>query len=147
MPSWFGTPHLPEESTGLIGEVGMRNGMCYSEANRFEGDQKCHKVSKPGREGCRALVGWAGNRLCAGALSADKLFIFASDSGHKSHDSHKFTMAFQVQQFYDVETGQSNLGCGKFVAESGLTTSAMPRMRRKTSPSKELRHFKMMPHD
>ena len=52
--------------------------------------------------------------LCAGALSADKLFFFVSDSGHKSQDSHKFTIAFQVPQFYDdVETGQPNLGCGK----------------------------------
>jgi hypothetical protein len=43
--------------------------------------------------------------LFAGALSADKLFFFVSDSGHKSHSSHKFTL--------DDETGQSNLGCGK----------------------------------
>jgi hypothetical protein len=28
MPSWLGTAHLPEESAGLIGEVGMRNGKC-----------------------------------------------------------------------------------------------------------------------
>jgi hypothetical protein len=57
------------------------------------------------RERHRDLVGWAGSRLRAEALSADKLFFFAFDSGHKSHSSHKFTL--------DVETGQSNLGCGK----------------------------------